>query len=354
MDYELEQRLDAIVRGESDEPAFIEELCAVCAASPDFAWDVLALTDQYHRRGKISANLSRTIRYAVERPALARQAPELAEPMRLTPVAPVCRRTPSAPTADVALQDEMCALRNELDSTRRTLLRYRTRLAKLAAYGHRQRDALAELRRELESTENPAPAPFAPGLYAALALTPWNSVAASAAAAEPPRAPTRWIRPSQVAASIALLFSVTASPALREAPMAPAVVPAAAPAVSPAAAAPTPGRQHLSLDREKTIIAPHDRQALLRVLRTGGSSGDVRFTWWTRPSGAKSGIDYRGRLPTVERLPDGMDALTLSVPIIANPRRLHTELFYVEIGHPAGGAGIGAIGSSAVIMLPMH
>lgn len=367
MDYELEQRVDAFVRGESDAPAFIEELCAVCAATPEFAWDVLAITDQYHRRGKISADLNRTIRYAIERPALARQAPEFddATPMprsvRISPSAWTTRPAASAPTAAVALQDErralqdeIRALRIELDASRRTLLRYRARLAKLATFGRSQRNALANLRRELESSRNPPPALFAPGLYAALHLAPWDPVTASPAAdVEEPRTPIRWIRPSQVAASIVLLLTVTASPALREAPMAAAVMPTAVVAAVPAAA-PTPGRQHLSLDRERYLVAPRDRQAVLRVQRTGGSSGDVSFTWWTRSSGAKSGIDFRGRLPTVERLPEGVDVLTIYVPIIVNPQRAHTELFYVEIGHPAGGAAIGAIGTSAVIIMPTH
>jgi len=359
MDYELEQRVDAFVRGESDVPAFIEELCAVCAATPDFAWDVLAITDQYHRRGKISADLNRTIRHAIERPALARQAPEFddATPMprtgRIAPIAWTTKPAASAPTAGVALQDEIRALRGQLDASRRTLLRYRARLAKLAVFGRGQRNALANLRRELESSRIPPPARFAPDLYAALHLAPWDPVTASPAAdVEEPRTPIRWIRPSQVAASIVLLLTVTASPALREAPMPAAVMPTAI--VAAPAAAPPPGRQHLSLDRERYLVAPRDRQAVLRVQRTGGSSGDVSFTWWTRPSGAKSGIDFRGRLPTVERLPDGVDVLTIYVPIIVNPQRAHTELFYVEIGHPGGGAAIGAIGSSAVIIMPTH
>jgi hypothetical protein len=110
--------------------------------------------------------------------------------------------------------------------------------------------------------------------------------------------------------------------------------------------------QHLSLDSERYVIWPGDRQALIRVRRTGGSTGKVSFTWWTRPSGAKSGADYRGRLPTLEQLPEGADALTLSVPIIANPLRAHTEVFYVAIGHPGGGAVIGAIRTSVVIIMP--
>lgn len=121
MDYALEQRLEVFVRGESDETALIEELCAACTATPDLAWDVLAISDQYHRRGKVSADLNRTIRHAIERPALALQAPELLNAMSITPIAPLVRtRLPAASVSslDVGLQDEMRALRRELDASR--------------------------------------------------------------------------------------------------------------------------------------------------------------------------------------------------------------------------------------------
>ncbi|MGA2776082.1 MAG: hypothetical protein ABSF94_00885 [Steroidobacteraceae bacterium] len=364
MEYELAQRLDAFVRGEFEEPAFIEELCAVCAATPDFAWDVLAITDQYHRRGKISADRNRTIRFAIERPALERQAPKLLE---AEPIASIAATTPAP---DRPLQSKIRAIHRERDADRRKLLRYRARIAKLATFARSQRIALAELRRELESARIEAPARSDPAPSAALDVEPAAGVAAAAdttaeaavvleagGVLEQPRPRSRWIALLQAAAAAALLLTVTASPALREPPTA-VVVPRAeiipAPALALPAAVSTPGRQLLSLDRDQTIIAPRERQASLRVQRTGGSSGEVSFIWWTTPSGAKAGVDYRARPPTVEHLPAGVDALTLSIPIIANPLRSHAELFYVQIGHAAGGAAIGAIRRAAVITMPTH
>jgi hypothetical protein len=102
MDYELEQRLDAFVRGESVETAFIEEFCAVCATTPDFTWDALATTDQYYRRGKISAELNRRIRYAIVRPALTRRVAVRAD------------ATPIAPVAQLVAPEELQALRYDL------------------------------------------------------------------------------------------------------------------------------------------------------------------------------------------------------------------------------------------------
>ncbi|MFI4888907.1 MAG: hypothetical protein ACHQIL_00085 [Steroidobacterales bacterium] len=359
MDYELKQRLDAFVRGESGETAFIEELCAVCAATPGFTWDVLAVTDQYHRRGKISADLSRTIRYAIARPAVARQVTGCAEPApmaSIAPIAPMAPTAPMAPVAPVAAPDELQALRCELHASLRKLSRYRTRLAKLAAFGHRHRHALAEVRRELESSRVHALAPFVPGPRAALDLAALDRDAVSVGADRDGTRPTsRWVWPSQLAAALALFLTVTASSALRQAPIARVAPTMAAPvkAASALGAAPArPAVQHLSLDSERYVIRPGDRLALIRVQRTGGSTGKVSFTWWTRPSGAKSGADYRGQLPSAEQLPEGVDAVTLSVPIIANPLRAHTELFYVAIGHPDGGAVIGAIRTSVVIIMP--
>jgi hypothetical protein len=380
MDNELEQQLDAFARGESDPPAFIEKLCADCNATPDLAWDVLAITDQYRRRGRISAELSRTIRIAIERPAVAREVPDLADTMATVPTAripqppPIRWTSPPAaivPPAHCNHQDELRALRAELEASRRTVLRYRTRVGKLGAFGRRQRNAVAMLRRELElsriPTLVPSPAPLAVGLYDALDLAPpYEPVAASVVAQSvvveklPYR--KRWISVSQAAAAMALLLTVTSSPALRDASIRAVTVPAAGSAATAVSArsvsAPAPvaaaarGPQYLSIGRDQYIVAPAERQAMLRVQRIGGSSGDVSFMWWTRPSGAKSGIDYRGRPPIVARLPDGVDAMTISVPIFSNPLRAHTELFYVEIGHPSKGAAIGAIGRSAIILVP--
>ena len=70
MSYDLQQRLDAFVSGECSPHAFVQELSVLCDATPDFAWDVLSLIDQYYRRGKLSADVFRTVRYRIERHVL--------------------------------------------------------------------------------------------------------------------------------------------------------------------------------------------------------------------------------------------------------------------------------------------
>jgi hypothetical protein len=360
MDYEVEKRLEAFISGKFREPAFIEELCAVCASTPDFTWDVLAITDQYYRRGKISADLSRTIRHAIERPALAREVAGFAATTPMAQVAPIVPVAPApvAQAALVAAPDELHALRDGLHASRQKLLRYRTRLTKLAAFAHKHRHALAEARREFESSRVHALAAFVPGPHTAMDLAPPDRGAMSGVGTDRDRAPraSRWVRQSQLVAAITMFLTVTASSALRETPIAgvaPIMAISAKAAIALASATPAlPVVQQLSLDSERYVIRPGGRQALIRVQRTGGVTGKVSFTWWTSPSGAKSGADYQGRRPAVEQLPEGVDALTLSVPILANPLRSHTELFYVAIGHPGGGAVIGAIRASVIIIMP--
>ncbi len=71
LDHGLRQRLEGIICGSSDEQVLLGELAFVCEAMPDAAWDVLALTDQYYRRRRISAGLFRSIRVAITRQALS-------------------------------------------------------------------------------------------------------------------------------------------------------------------------------------------------------------------------------------------------------------------------------------------
>jgi hypothetical protein len=46
-----------------------------------------------------------------------------------------------------------------------------------------------------------------------------------------------------------------------------------------------------------------------------------------------------------------VDTVHLSVPILANPSRKHTELFYVVIGKPGGGASLGSIRRAPVFIM---
>jgi hypothetical protein len=111
-----------------------------------------------------------------------------------------------------------------------------------------------------------------------------------------------------------------------------------------------PGR--LTLAADTLIVQPGGRSASISVARLDGTDGAVSFRWWTQAAGAKAGADYRGRTATRVSIPPGTDAVQLTVPILANPARRHTELFYVAIGDPGGGARLGEIQRAAVFLLP--
>src|ERR1700731_2136944 len=148
MSYNLQQRLDAFVTGECSPDAFVQELSVLCDATPDSAWDVLSLIDQYYRRGKLSADLFRTVRYGIERRVLGvRDSDTIHEHVN----APMATETAVGAVRSVAvamperaatrkkLASDVRALRIELLNARGTLQRYRRRLAILADFGHRTR-----------------------------------------------------------------------------------------------------------------------------------------------------------------------------------------------------------------------
>jgi hypothetical protein len=107
----------------------------------------------------------------------------------------------------------------------------------------------------------------------------------------------------------------------------------------------------ISLSTDQYVVFPGQASAEIEVRRTGGASGDVSFVWWTQGSGARPGEDYVSGTPKIARLLDGVETLHLSVPILANPSRKHTELFYVAIGKPGGGASLGSIRRAPVFIM---
>ena len=66
LDNVLQQRLDAFVGGERSESQLLQDLTGLCV-TPNAAWEALALIDQYHRRGKLSAEIARAARHKIER-----------------------------------------------------------------------------------------------------------------------------------------------------------------------------------------------------------------------------------------------------------------------------------------------
>jgi len=363
MSYNLQQRLDAFVSGECSPDAFVQELSALCDAAPDTAWEVLSLVDQYYRRGKLSAELFQTVRYRIERHVLgvrdsdtvrelsdARMATEAA--VGAVRDAAVAMRKRAATSRE--RPSDVRALRIELLNARGTVQRYRKRLAILAKFGHRTRSALANTRRELSVSRSQAT-----DYGERLRSTEWrrlvreqiNGESTATSVRRDRRRIWRPLRSSRVFAFAAVLLCVGASPGLQDSPRrwdaGKMALPTAAAVVIPQNS--DPGQISLSTDRY--VVFPGHASAEIEVHRSGGASGDVSFVWWTQGSGARPGEDYVSGTPRMAHLLDGVDTLQLSVPILANPSRQHTELFYVVIGKPGGGASLGPIRRAAVFIM---
>jgi hypothetical protein len=355
MSYNLQQRLDAFVSGECSPDAFMQELSALCEATPDSAWDVLSLIDQYYRRGKLSADLFRTVRYRIERHVLGvRDAPMTTE-AAVGAVRGVAVAKQERAATSKELANDVRALRIELLNARGTVQRYRKRLAILADFGHRTRSALANSQRELSVSRSQAT-----DYCEQLRSSEWRRLVREQIHGESTGTSAARDRmriwqpvPSSRALSVfaAVLLGVGASPGLQDSPRhweaGNRALPSAAAVVIPQV--PDPGQITLSTDTY--VVFPGHANAEIEVHRTGGARGDVSFVWWTQGSGATPGQDYVSGTPKIARLLDGVDTVHLSVPILANPSRKHTELFYVVIGKPGGGASLGSIKRAAVFIM---
>jgi hypothetical protein len=253
------------------------------------------------------------------------------------------------------LASDVRALRIELLNARGTVQRYRKRLAILADFGHRTRSALANTQRELSVSRSQA-MDYCERLRSAewrrLVREQINVESTGTSATRDRMRIWRPVRSSRaVFVFAAVLLGVGASPGLQDSPrhwdarnMA---LPTAAAVVIPQVSGPG----QLSLSTDKYVVFPGHASAEIEVHRTGGSSGDVSFVWWTQGSGATPGQDYVSGTPKIAHLLDGADTVHLSVPILANPSRKHTELFYVAIGKPGGGASLGSIRRAAVFIM---
>lgn len=281
MTHDLPQIFEGFVRGASTPGAFECQLLTLCKTTPESTWDVLALLDQHHRRGKLSAELCRTIRHKIERQVLGIENFEMTR-------APAAREPDLPPAA--------------------------------------------------------APIPIEPIARAEVAPRP-----------EPPKIVKgrQQIRTSQAVALSAVLLGIVASPAVTELPRNVDT----AHDVASASQAPdqrTSGPELISLASDQYVVYPNERMGELSVQRTLEAGGDTSFVWWTKGSGAKPNEDYIAGPPKLAQMREGVASVKLYVPILANPSRRHIEMFYVLIGKPGGGAGLGPIRRAAVFIMPAN
>lgn len=118
---------------------------------------------------------------------------------------------------------------------------------------------------------------------------------------------------------------------------------AAAPGTPPAAAATpyTGPKAHLELASDTVEVPPTDSLAHLVVRRTHSNRGEVSFTWWTESGTALPGRDFTAVPAHVETIGSGQNAITLNIPVVANPARQVPRNFYVVIDQPSDNAVVG-------------
>ena len=305
----LRQRLDAFVVGEGGPRAFADELLAHCTQTPQATWEVLALLDQYHRRGKLPLDLYRAVSQSIQRRALG---------VHTTELLPMPMPAPAADGANAALNRELLILRKELQTARSLAAAYLEQLKSLS------------WQRAVSET----------------AASAQQFVLVDRAANSHRRAVPVWpARSVQVATAMVFMLAVGASQGLGERENELLSV-RAAPAL---VRIPVPGQ--LSLETDTFVVQPGSRSAQIAIRRTGGTDGAVSFLWSTQDSGARAGADFRAPLAARLAMADGVSALNVSIPILRNSVRRHTEMFYVTIGKPEGGAALGDTQRAAVFIM---
>ncbi|MEO8307807.1 MAG: Calx-beta domain-containing protein [Pseudomonadota bacterium] len=297
----LHDLVDKFLNGDAAPEVFANQLTAYCDATPDSAWEVLALLDQYHRRGKLSGEHLRTLRRKIEFHALGIPEPRVA-------AAPVL----AAPDAEVV------RLRTALEMERGKSRRYRHRIETLAEYARQHRNSSSPAMKV-------AKVPMRAKVHAGSVLLSlwlaqhrrlqrphtWSSAALLVAAA------------TVITGSSSNLVQLPDAPVVATTP----VILEAAPQLPAAALEP----QTISLSSSRVVVLPGKSTATIQVERSGEIGEVARFKWWTQSAGAKSGKDYQGQ-SQVAQFEAGETSVQLPVRILANPQRKHTEMFYVAIG----------------------
>lgn len=89
----------------------------------------------------------------------------------------------------------------------------------------------------------------------------------------------------------------------------------------------------------------------LEVRRTGGTSGVVSFRWRTTADNALAGEDFASFGTVTETLQAGQSSAVILVPIVMDGIPEDSEAFSIEILDPAGGALLGSVTRSTVVII---
>ena len=116
--------------------------------------------------------------------------------------------------------------------------------------------------------------------------------------------------------------------------------PAFLPPAPRASIVPVP-RAKLELAAEIVDISPMESLASVMVRRSGNLSSDVSFKWWTESGTAKPKRDFSPVSDRIEHIGSGKTAVTLLIPVVADPARKHERNFYVVIDDASPGSTLG-------------
>jgi serine/threonine protein kinase len=179
--------------------------------------------------------------------------------------------------------------------------------------------------------------PVPPPVHAAIApVTPAMSgpITAAANGARPAAAPGNRARSTRVANIAETPVAVAAGEAHE--------------AVSPPPLDANPAR--VAFAATSYAVSGSEPAARIVVQRLGSTDGDLSFSWWTEGASAQPDVDYASLGRRIERIPSGVDKLTVYVPIISNPQRSRLSQFYVALGE-AGSAGTAAPSVRATVTI---
>jgi hypothetical protein len=362
----LSQRLEELLqRGDSE--GFLREVARHSDLAADSHWDVLAIVDQLYRRRKLSPQLFRLARIGIERRALG-----FHEPAGTLGDVPADRRNRAQPHSQPELEPELeSQLLNEPQpqqnpqphqepqprtqpaSAGRELERMRAELARVQIEAVAQRERAQRLEQQLgQELQKQQPFPAAP---LARPAPPVRTVRAS-------RGRRVWLIGAGCALAILALalvlvrmisraHQVAAVPSTVAASDATPVA-AARPVTSPRVILPPAPSGELAFEADRYVVGPADRQVVITVRRSAGSAGDVAVEWRAAGGGALAGRDFLPPAPATLVLGDQQSAAQITIPILRNPSRKHTEYFDLRLVRANGGASLGQQRRTTVFLLP--
>jgi len=336
--------LDALAGGICTPREYLNAVHEQVKQDSDQVWEILALLDQYYRRGKIDVELFRTLKSHLESSALHGVGETTGERPRAPAAAPRTEVPPTAaprtevPRTDVPRTDvPPTPIAPTLAPAPRKSAGVRTAVAialfaVLATGGYLAVTNYVSPARLVTSVppvvtrqESPPPAPAAQSDVVAPPSAPSPSVAAAHA---PPSAP--------------------ALPSAHAPPSAPALPTTSATSTRGVSTAPI----RIEMASDTVDVEPTEPVARVKVRRRGNLRGDAVFTWWTESGTAKPGQDFTPVLPGVEHIADGRDSITLNIPVLSTPHG-KSKSFFVVIDRDDSGGG-GALGARNVTLVTIQ